>query len=107
MNNFFLWASANKLSINISKTYYIIHSFRNFRNDDFNLKINDHFIDKFDQGLFLGTYIDSKMSFKSHIDYISAKISKSVGILFKLSKLKTPKSVLKQTYYSIINYYSR
>ena len=105
MNKFFRWATANKLSINISKTYFIIHSFRNLRNNDFTLKINDHLISKLDQGLFLGTYIDSKMNFKSHIDYISAKISKSVGILFKLNKLKAPKSVLKQTYYSLVDSY--
>ena len=36
---------------------------------------------------------------------MNEKISKSIGILFKLSKLKAPKSLLKQIYYSLIHSY--
>ena len=103
MQKFFQWSSANKLILNLSKTYYIIHSFRNFNTENFDLKINNHNIENVDQGLFLGTYIDKKLNFKSHIDYISSKISKSIGILFKLSKLKACKSVLKHIYYSLVH----
>ena len=104
MHKFFQWASANKLSINVSKTFYMIHSFRNF-NDDLSLEINNHKINKLNQGLFLGLNIDSKLNFKSHIDYISNKISKSIGILFKLSQFKASKSILRQTYFSLVHSY--
>ena len=103
MHNFFKWASANKLIINLSKTYYIIHSFRNFSDVNFNLEINNQTVEQVNQGLFLGTYIDDKLKFKAHIDHISSKISKSIGILFKLSKLKAPKSILKHIYYSLVH----
>ena len=105
MHKFFLWSSANKLSINLSKTFYMIYSYRNFDDSNFNLVINDYRIEKLNQGLFLGMFIDSKLSYKSHIDYISKKISKSIGILFKLSKNKAPKSILKQTYFSLVHSY--
>ena len=42
------------------------------------------------------------MKYKYHIEYIAEKISKSIGILFKLKKLKTPRPILKQIYYSLI-----
>ena len=52
---------------------------------------------------YLGVIIDSKLKYDKHIDYISGKISKSIGVLFKLSKMKIPKSILKQIYYSLIH----
>ena len=42
MHKFFLWAAANKLSLNLNKTFYIIHSFRSFNDETPSLKINDH-----------------------------------------------------------------
>ena len=105
MHKFFLWASANKLSINYNKTFYIIHSFRNFNNEIPTLKINDHLIENSQQGLFLGIIIDQKLSHQDHINYIADKISKSIGILFKLSKHKAPKTLLKLIYYSLIHSY--
>ena len=107
MHKFFLWASANKLSINFgkNKTYYIIHSFRNFDNEELNLRINENVIENLNEGLFLGTFIDKKLNYQAHIDYIARKISKSIGILYKLNQLKASKFVLKQTYHCLVHSY--
>ena len=51
---------------------------------------------------YLGVVIDPELKFDKHIDYIAEKISKSIGILFKLKKLKIPMQILKQIYYSLI-----
>ena len=42
------------------------------------------------------------MKFDGHTEYLSEKYSKSIGILFKLKKMRVPSSVLKQIYYSLI-----
>ena len=105
LEKFFEWSTANKLTINKSKTFYILHTYRTFNMEQSNITLNGHLLENFDKGMFLGIMIDKKLTFQPHIDHISAKISKSIGILFKLSSLKTPKPVLKQVYYSLIHSY--
>ena len=51
---------------------------------------------------FLGIIFDKHLTFKHHVDVIARKISKSVGILFKLSKY-LPLTIIKTLYYSLIN----
>ena len=54
---------------------------------------------------FLEFFVDDKLKFKNHIDHISKKIFKSIGIIYKLSKLKMPFKVLKQLYYNLVYSY--
>ena len=107
LEKLFIWATANKLSINFgrNKTYYMIHTYRNLDYSDISIEINDHVLEHVDEGLFLGLYIYKKLNYRSHIDYISKKISKSIGILFKLSQNKVATSVLRQVYYSLVHSY--
>ena len=41
---------------------------------------------------FLGIIFDKHLTFKCHVDVIARKISKSVGILFKLSKISATRN---------------
>ena len=101
---FYNWAVANKLSINFDKdkTYFMIHTFRNLDLSDFNITLGSSTLSKCVSSKFLGVFVDEKLKFKDHIDYISKKISKSIGIIYKLSQLKMPSKVLKQLYYNLI-----
>ena len=45
--------------------------------------------------------MDDKLSFKSHIDIICSKISRNVGVLYRMSYF-VPESVLLNVYYAII-----
>ena len=107
LNKLYKWATANKLSINFgrNKTYYIVHTHRNINPTDLALQMDNNILENLDEGMFLGLIIDKKLTYRSHIDYISTKISKSIGILFKLSNIKVPKAILKQIYYSLIQSY--
>ena len=107
LQKFFDWTAANKLSINFGrdKTYYILHTFRNLDASDLNIKINNNTLENLEEAMFLGVFIDSKLKYRSHIDYIANKISKSIGIIFNLKKLKMPFKVLKQVYYSLVYSY--
>ena len=61
-------------------------------------------ISRTDHTKFLGIYIDENLNFKHHINEVASKISKSVGILFKL-EYYVPEPVLKLIYLSFIRPY--
>ena len=72
------WLCTNKLSLNITKTHYILFQPPK-RNVAFNIRLHiDHKeILKVDTTKFLGVLLDSKLSWKPHINYNKYKISKS------------------------------
>ena len=53
-----LWFKANKLSLNISKTTYMLFSNRKNMNETINLMIDENIIDRVRECKFLGTVID-------------------------------------------------
>ena len=58
--------------------------FSNKKNiDNLNIRINGIQIDQVYVSKFLGVQIDSKLTWKSHIDYTGKKLSKSSGIISK------------------------
>ena len=50
---------------------------------------------------FLGVVLDDKLKFNEHINLICKKVSKSVGVMYRLSNY-VPFSILKQIYYTLI-----
>ena len=50
---------------------------------------------------YLGILIDSKLTFKNHIDELKKKISRSIGVLYKLRPFVTSK-ILSSVYYAIV-----
>ena len=107
LHDFHTWASSNKLVINfdLTKTYCIIHTFRDLNINDLEILFNNSILENFREAKFLGVMIDSKLNFISHINYISKKISKSIGIIYKLKTLKISSHTLKQAYHSLIGPY--
>ena len=53
---------------------------------------------------YLGVLIDSNLSWRYHIDYISSKINKGVGIITRLRHF-VPRSTLLTIYHSLIEQY--
>ena len=83
--------NTNKLSLNTSKSNFVIfHPFQ--RKPDYNvtLKMYDNdlkILTSLEQKhyvKYLDVLIDSHLSWRYHIDYISSKISKGVGIIARL-----------------------
>ena len=80
-----VWFKANKLSLNISKTNYMLFSNRkNLMNEAIDLKIDESIINRVRECKFLGTVIDENLTWKPHINLIRSKISKNIGIMFKV-----------------------
>ena len=78
-----VWFKANKLSLNISKTNYMLFSNRKYiKSDAIDLKIDKSIINRVSECKFLGTIIDENLTWKPHINLITNKILKNVGIMF-------------------------
>ena len=99
--NLIEWINANRLSLNLDKTYAMLSS--NLPNIDHTLSIifNGSPIKFKTHEDFLGLLVDTGLKFTEHIRYISNKLSKSVGILYKL-KDYVPQRVLINLYYSLV-----
>ena len=94
------WLIANRLTLNINKTYYIIFTTRYLPND-VRVTIGEHVIERRLSGKFLGMTLDDKLTFKEHINTVKSKVSKLVGLFFKLKNV-FPLDVLNRLYYSLI-----
>ena len=100
------WLNNNKLSLNISKTNYMIMTNRKKvqQNDDFQLSIDGHTISQVNETKCFGVINDDRMTFKSHIEHIAGKMSKGVGTICKARNL-LPQYSLKAIYRAIVEPY--
>lgn len=76
------WFDANKLSLNISKTKFILFGNRSI-NREVKIKIDNVEIEQVSENKFLGVIIDNKLNWKSHINNTRSKISKTIAIMYK------------------------
>jgi hypothetical protein len=95
------WLYCNKLSLNVSKTHYVVFHSRGKKICDTNIHLAGKNIEKVDKTKFLGVIIDSELSWSHHIDYICNKTSKCAGILYK-ARQKFQKPVMIQLYYAFV-----
>ena len=95
------WVNANKLSLNVKKTNYMLFSGKKAHGNEQGIIISQKRIEKTNKAKFLGIMISDNLSWKCHIEYISKKVAKSVGVLSRLSKFLYKKSLL-NLYYSLV-----
>ena len=94
------WTTANKLTINPSKSYaLIIPPHFNTTFPSLNLIYKNANIDIANSIKYLGIHIDDKLNFKIHIKILKNKLSRSVGILHK-TKSFLPTYILRKLYYA-------
>ena len=94
------WLQVNKLSLNISKSHFMLFTRKRTDVHDIDIEINNINISRVKNVKFLGVILDEKMSWKDHINYISKKISKCIAIMFKLKNIVS-KDTLKSLYYTL------
>ena len=103
LDKIFIWMCANKLSLNVSKTKYMIFHSPNKHIDPnafTGLMINNIPLTQTQEFNFLGTIISSSMGWKSHCLHISKKLSRILGILRRLRNT-VPSYVLLSIYDSM------
>ena len=100
------WFKANKLSLNVDKTNFTLFH-KESQSDNLPLKLptlylNDIKIKREKFIKFLGVYIDEHINWKRHIDFIDKKVSKTLGILYRVRKLLNV-DCLKLLYFSFMH----
>ena len=100
IDNINRWLITNKLAMNETKTVYMLitHSRAEINNE---IKISQHTLKRVNVAKFLGIFIDEKLTFKRHTEYICKKLSKSNGIIYRVSQY-LPLHVLRILYFSFI-----
>lgn len=80
------WFQTNLLTINITKTKYIIFKNKNKQIDSYEpLNINTIKIDDTEQEKYLGIIFDNKLTWQPHINFVKSKISRLTGALRRIS----------------------
>ena len=97
------WFTANKLSVNTVKSCFILfgHKSKKYDSSLINLSMNGTVLSQVKHTKFLGVLIDENLSWSEHINLVTNKISKSVGIICKLKHI-LPASVLHTLYNSLV-----
>ena len=96
------WFKANKLSLNAGKTNFMLFGRKGQSvKNELNITIDGNKIERVDHVKFLGVHIDACLNWKQHTSHVSAKISKSIGIINKI-KCILSNNLLKTLYYSLI-----
>ena len=93
------WLLCNQLTLNIRKTYYRVFSLKRVP-DGIRVVIDGRELEPKSQGKFLGIILDEKLTFRDHVNMITKKLSRIVGILHRL-KLYFPPFILRQIYFSL------
>ena len=97
------WLNVNKLSLNVSKTKYMIFHHRQRKIDEFipDIRINDSPIERVTDFNFLGLQIDQHLNWNAHIQKCSNKISRTLGVMNRL-KRHLPTKILRVLYNSLV-----
>ena len=101
------WFKVNKLSVNATKTNYMIMGTQHMTSmEDHSVRNVDIILDKtmlkrVDKTKFLGVIIDENLSWKNHIDGITKTISRNVGMINKL-KFIIPERILRTLYCTLV-----
>jgi len=95
------WIHANKLSLNVDKTKFILFKTKQKQVFTSQVMMNNKTIEQIHTIKFLGVVISSDLSWDHHTRYISTKVSKGVGIMCKVRHNLCEKTLL-TLYYSFI-----
>ena len=97
-----VWLVNNQLTLNLKKTNYIIFQSHNKKcKRELKIMLNEYEIKQVHNTKFLEVRIDEHLTWKNHINYVTCKIAKTVGILCKAHHF-IGKDLLLSLYYSLI-----
>ena len=104
LNNLNIWLFANKLSLNVTKTEYMIIGTRQKLNSIIqspDIHINNNKIKRVHKSKVVGVQIDDQLNWNEHIKYISKKINSGLGALKRIRPYVSIK-MLKTVYNALI-----
>ena len=93
------WFRINKLSLNVSKSNYMVFGKKSAKNVV--VKLNGVELESVPYTKFLGVYIDYELNWGTHIQTVCRKISKVIGVMFKI-KDKVDRAIMVMLYNTLI-----
>ena len=93
--------NCKKYQLGSTQTNSLLPKGKKCNTDNVKININGNEIKQVNLTKFLGIYIDEHLSWAQHIDYLSQKIARNVGILSKLKHF-LPMYIMNTLYYSLI-----
>ena len=104
LKNLLYWLNANKISLNVKKTELVVFKSKRKQFDgEIKLKLSCKRLFPTDSVKYLGVKIDGNLSWKSHIDYLSVKLSRANALLFKIRNFVNS-SILRTIYFAILSH---
>ena len=94
------WIKANKLTINLKKTSFMLFNYKE-SNPVHDVFIDNTKITQTDSIKFLGLFIDKRLSWKKHINHICSIVSRNIGVMCKLKSF-FPKNILLNLYNTLV-----
>ena len=96
------WVDCNGLKLNLNKTKFMIFSScRSANRHEYSLKIANTKIDRAHTAKFLGVMMDEKLNWNKHVNAVRQKMSRHIGILYKLKSI-LPLPARLNIYHSLI-----
>ena len=96
------WLIVNRLSLNIEKTNFVIfHPYNKPLRQKITLKIRKNAISEKSHVKYLGIMIDSGLTWQEHIDCVTKKISRAIGMMYKIRPFVNKKTLI-MLYYSLL-----
>ena len=99
LKNLLYWLHAQKISLNVKKTELVVFKAKH-KQFDGEIKLSRKRLFPTDSVKYLGVKIDVNLSWKSHIDYLSVKLSRANALLSKTRNFVNS-SVLRSIYFAI------
>ncbi len=102
LQKFSNWCLANKLTVNTSKTYYMLFTKTiTYYQPLPNLTILNDDISQVEKIKFLGITFEKNLTFKHHLSNLCLKLSRTIPLLHKIKHL-APNNVFRCLYYTYI-----
>lgn len=95
------WLNQNRLSLSIEKTQVISFISRGGTADEISIDISGEQIRQVEECSFLGVILDSKLNWKSHVNVVCSKVSRSCYALKQLRGLLTRETLI-TIYHAIV-----
>ena len=96
------WFKANKLSVNASKTNYMIIGTKHMtRTKADGVNLDSTILERVQQTKFLGVIIDECLTWKNHIDCVAKTIARNIGVMNKLKHF-VPERILFTLYCTMV-----
>ena len=95
------WLTSNKLTLNVSKSNFILFYGKHNKIKNFHLNISGEKLQNTNTCKYLGVFIDEKLNWKHQVNVVSTKVKHGVGMIHKIGRFVTKKDLM-SLYYSLI-----